>query len=65
MNHWFLCGRDVMWGLVGLLPLFLSSAGGWSVAQRADTPGFFTEFWLVSIIIQAALLNALHYGVIK
>jgi hypothetical protein len=21
MNHWFLCGRDVMWALVGTFPV--------------------------------------------
>ena len=63
MNHWFLCGRDVMWFLFAVAPV----GGGWVTASCLADGDLGAGFWMLfmSLTVQFAGIAGLYFGVIK
>lgn len=62
MNHWFLCGRDVMWFCVGSIPIVLGFASN-EVLSLDDSDGAFFLV-ILSFMVQWVLIFALYFKVI-
>jgi hypothetical protein len=60
MNHWFLCGRDVMWFVLGTAPLLFSWAGAKRLTDFDDPILLF-----FSMFFQWCLIGALYFEVIR
>ncbi len=64
MNHWFLCARDLMWFVLAMAPLFLSSYYGWLLGKNEDTINDFDTLFF-AIFIQVVGIVCLYTGAIK
>ena len=63
MNHWILCGRDVMWVILMFLPLFLSSYFGYEVSKKEEVLSF--NVMAFAIGMQVTMVVLLYTGAIR
>lgn len=64
MNHWFLCGRDLMWVLVGGFPLARAFVGGYKVSE-GERSGDISWMLCSAILSQVAIILLLWFRVIE
>jgi hypothetical protein len=62
MNHWFLCGRDLMWFLVGTAPIIW---GQWAGLDMKEKSGRAPEYFLIALFWQWMLITLLYEGTIR
>lgn len=60
MNHWLLCGRDLMWLVLAILPIASAFLLGQGCTTRSDGPLF-----AVAVVGQALIIFFLYGGFIK
>jgi hypothetical protein len=66
MNHWFLVGRDLMWTVLALLPVFFSYLSGRIDEEEGTTDSTMSIFLVWSAVgLQIFGITLLYNGVIK
>lgn len=66
MNHWFLVGRDLMWCVLAMLPIFFSYLSGKIDEECGTTDSTMSilSMW-TAIGLQIFAITLLYNGVIK